>query len=74
MGIDMSSAFECVKRPVLVRVLEDAGCSEDDVRLVRFMLNDTRLRVKVENCISYEFPVTIGAFQGDSLSGNLFTL
>ena len=74
MGVDMSSAFDTIKRPVLLNVLQDAGCSEDDLRLVRFMLADTRLRVRVDNCLSEEFNVSIGAFQGDSLSGNLFTL
>ena len=74
MGIDMSSAFDTIKRSVLLDVLQDAGCSEDDIRLVRFMLADTKLRVKVEDCLSEEFDVTIGAFQGDSLSGILFTL
>ena len=59
---------------MLLNVLEDAGCSEDDLRQVRFMLADTRLRVRVGGCLPYEFTVSIGAFQGDSISGNLFTL
>ena len=33
MGIDMSRAFDTVKRDTLLRVLEDAGCSKDDMRL-----------------------------------------
>ena len=38
MGIDMSRAFDTVKRDTLLRVLEDAGCSEDDMRLVKYLV------------------------------------
>ena len=74
MGIDMSSAFDTIKRSVLIELLHDAGCSEDDIRLVRYLLAHTKLKIKIESTLSGEFLVTIGAFQGDSLSGNLFTL
>ncbi|XP_063679797.1 uncharacterized protein LOC134815179 [Bolinopsis microptera] len=74
MGIDMSSAFDTIKRSVLLELLADAGCSEDDIRLVRYLLSCTKLKIKVRSTISGEIIVTIGAFQGDSLSGNLFTL
>lgn len=74
MGIDMSSAFDTIKRSVLLDILVDAGCSEDDLRLVRYLLANTKLKIKVKSTLSGEFIVTIGAFQGDSLSGNLFTL
>ena len=70
----MTGTFDTIKRPVLLNVLEDTGCSEDDLRLVRFMFADTMLRVRVDDCLSDEFNVSIGAFQGDSLSGNIFTL
>lgn len=74
MGIDMSSAFDTIRRSVLLELLRDAGCSEDDIRLIRYLLSETKLRIKVNSTVSGEFLVTIGAFQGDSLSGNLFTL
>ena len=70
----MSSAFDTIKRSVLLELLADAGCSEDDIRLVRYLLSCTKLKIKVRSTVSGEFIVTIGAFQGDSLSGNLFTL
>ena len=74
MGIDMTSAFDTIKRSTILRLLKDAGCSEDDVRLVRFLLANTKLRVKINSETSAEFESTSGAFQGDCLSGNLFTL
>ena len=67
MGIDMSSAFDTIKRSVLLELLADAGCSEDDIRLVRYLLSCTKLKIKVRSTVSGEFIVTIGAFQGDSL-------
>ena len=74
MGIDMSSAFDTVKRSTTLRLLDDAGCSEDGVRLVRLLLANTRIKVRVNSELSAEFISTNGAFQGDTLSGGLFTL
>ena len=74
MGIDMSSAFDTIKRSTILNLLADAGCSEDEIRLVRFLLSNTVLKVRVNSSYSVEFFTTLGAFQGDSLSGCLFTL
>ena len=74
MGIDMTSAFDTIKRSTILRLLVDAGCSADDVRLIRMLLANTTVRVRVNNETSAEFTSTNGAFQGDSLSGALFTL
>ena len=70
----MSSAFDTIRRDTILNLLKDAGCAEDDIRLVRFLLSNTKLKVKVNNSLSAEFESTNGAFQGDSLSGTLFTL
>jgi len=74
MGIDMSAAFDTIKRKTVLKLLVDAGCTDDEVRLVRYMLANTKLRVRVNSDMSVEFESSIGAFQGDSLSGKLFTL
>ena len=74
IGIDMSSAFDTINRQSILNLLADAGCTEDEIRLVRFLLSNTKLRVRVNNTLSAEFISTEGAFQGDSLSGTLFTL
>ena len=57
-----------------MNVLNDAGCTRDDIRLVRFLLSGTKLRVRVNKSMSTEFETNIGSFQGDALSGKLFTL
>ena len=67
MGIDMSSAFDTIKRSTILNLLADAGCTDDDIRLVRFLLSNTVLKIRVNNAFSVEFITTLGSFQGDSL-------
>ena len=76
MGIDMSSAFDTIRRTTILALLVEAGCEEDEIRLVRLLLSNTKLRVKVNGTctLSLEFQSLLGAFQGDCLSGCLFTL
>ena len=74
MGIDMSSAFDTIRRTTILDLLKEAGCDEDEIRLVRFLISNTKLRVKVNGTLSAEFHSFLGAFQGDCLSGCLFTL
>ena len=74
IGIDMSSAFDTIKRRTILSLLEEAGCDSDEIRLVRYLLSNTKLKVRVGNALSTEFESTLGAFQGDSLSGKWFTL
>ena len=74
MGIDMTSAFDTIKRSTILRLLEDAGCSEDGIRLARLLLSRTTVVVRVNRETSTVFISTKGAFQGDSLSGCFFTL
>ena len=73
MGIDMSKAFDTIKRKRILDVLHEAGCNEDELRLVRSLLASTRLKVRVNSELSAEFETTIGSPQGDSLSPVLFT-
>ena len=75
MGIDMSAAFDTIKRStVILSLLSDAGCTKDEIRLVRVLLANTKIRIRVNATLSDEFESFIGAFQGDALSGSLFTL
>ena len=70
----MSSAFDTISRQTVLNILSDAGCTEDEIRLVRLLLSNTKLRVRVGKSTSDVFISIAGAFQGDSLSGILFTL
>ena len=49
MGIDMSRAFDNIKRSVILNLPKDAGCPRDDLRLVQALITDTKLSIKVEN-------------------------
>ena len=73
MGLDMSSAFDTINRQTVLNLLDDAGCERDEIRLVRFLLSNTKIKVKVNDSISAEFISTIGGPQGDSVSGLCFT-
>ena len=74
MGLDMSRAFDTVKRDTIITLLHDAGCCDDDIKLVQYLLSNTKLKVRVNSSLSELFESLLGAFQGDSLSGKLFTL
>ena len=74
MGIDMSSAFDTICRTSILELLVNCGCYDDEVRFVRLLLSNTILRVNVNGTMSVEFQSLLGAFQGDCLSGCLFTL
>ena len=71
MGIDMSAAFDTIQRSTVLNLLKDAGCSEDDIRLVRFLLSNTLIKIRIDKTYSVVFETTLGSFQGDSLSGCL---
>jgi len=74
MGIDMSSAFDTIKRTTILNLLVKCGCTDDEIRLVRLLLSNTKIRIRVNKTLSVEFQSLLGAFQGDCLSGILFTL
>ena len=74
VNIDMTSAFNTIRRQTTINLLEIAGCSSDDIRLTQYMMANTTLTVKVKSIMSPKFEYNLGAAQGDSLSGKLFTL
>ena len=73
MGIDMSRAFDTIKRKKILEVMELAGCNEDELRLIRTLLANSYLSVRVRTSRSAWYQTSIGSPQGDSLSPVLFT-
>ena len=72
-GIDMSSAFDTINREELLNIT--AGfIDEDEMRILRLLLSDTTLEVKVKGAEASQFTSNIGSPQGDSISGPLFTV
>ena len=74
INIDMTAAFNTIRRQTIINLLIDTGCSRDDIRLVQYLLSNTKLKVTVNRAESGEFVINIGAYQGDSLAGKVFTL
>ena len=72
-GIDMSSAFDTIHRDKLINIAEEF-LDEDDIRIMRVLLADTTLEVKVHGAESSPFVSNIGSPQGDSVSGPWFTI
>ena len=74
MGVDMTAAFDNIMRNAIINLLWDCGCTEDEVRIVKSLISQTKLKVKLKSTTSKAFEVTLGSFQGDCLSAKLFTL
>ena len=74
VSIDMSAAFNTIRRRTTINLLEAAGCSRDDQRLVQYLMANTTLVVRVKSTDSDVFDYNIGASQGESAAGKLFTL
>ena len=70
----MTQTFHTIKREKLIAIMEEANLSEDDIKLVKYLLTNTTLQVKINKCASEWFLTNKGAFQGDSISGALFIL
>ena len=73
IGIDMSSAFDTINRKQLLDSLDNI-LEEDEVRVIKELLSDTTLEVKVEGASITAFNSNIGSPQGDSASGPLFEI
>ena len=72
-GIDMSSVFDTIHRDKVIEIAEEI-LDEDEIRVLRILIAETTLEVKVENAQATAFTSNIGSSQGDSISGPLFTI
>ena len=75
MGIDLSKAFDCIDRKILMDTMaqHEIG-TEDDLRIIQFLISETQLQVKIGNTFGTKFGTTIGTPQGDALSPLLFLI
>ena len=75
MGIDLSKAFDCLDRTKLIEIIEEHGlATEDELRLITFLLSETTMRIKVDGILGISFKTIIGTPQGDALSPILFLI
>ncbi|XP_065197641.1 uncharacterized protein LOC135829165 [Sycon ciliatum] len=69
----MSRAFDTIRRGQLMDVVQ-RFLEEDEVRLIRYLISDTNLAVRLGTETSSSFSTNIGTPQGDSLSPILFVI
>ena len=71
--IDMSKAFDTVKRGQLLNDLKDI-LEDDELHMIQILIKDVKLRVRCGKEIGKEIETNVGVPQGDCLSPVLFTL
>ena len=71
LGIDMSRAFDTIRRDRLMQILE-TFLEDSELRIIRLLLTDTTLEPRLSKGSYPAFNTTIGTPQGDSLSPVLF--
>ena len=66
----MSAAFDTIIRSILMSIIDEIA-EEDERRMVRILLSDTKLEVRISGFEEEEVPFQSnrGSPQGDSLSG-----
>ena len=73
-GIDMSSAFDTIRREQLIEILK-IFLDEDEVRIIRLLFkSNTTLDIRMNNVETEPFTSNIGSPQGDGISGVLFDI
>ena len=73
LGIDMSRAFDTIRRDKLLTVLE-TFVNDSELRIIRMLLAETTLQPRLKRGKGSTFATTIGTPQGDSLSPVLFVI
>ena len=72
-GLDLSSAFDTIRRDELIKILGNI-INDDEVRMIRLLLSNTTLNVKMNNADTAPFESNVGSPQGDAISGVLFNI
>lgn len=71
--MDMSKAFDRVERQTVLEDLKQI-LHEDELHMIKILIQDVKLVVKIDKTTGKEFETNIGVPQGDCLSPILFTL
>ena len=69
----MSKAFDTVDRGKLFKILKEI-LNDDELHLMKVLIQDVKLQVRIGNQSGDTFNTNIGVPQGDCLSPVLFTL
>ena len=71
---DLASAFDTIEYPVLLTHLYHAGIVGKTWRLLKSWYSNSTSCVRIDGCVSREFPINRGVKQGSVLSPVLFIL
>ena len=69
----MSSAFDTIWIDKLTEITEEF-LEEDEMRIIRVLLSDTNLEIKIQGADTKPFKSNIGSPQGDAVSGPFSTI
>ena len=72
-SFDMSSAFDTISRSQLINTCE-TFLEQDDVTLIKYLLTNTKMIIKMDNRFGNCSSTSIGPPQGDNLSHVLFSI
>jgi len=72
--IDFSQAFDTVNRDVIYNSLIKHNVPDKLIKLIKLTMQQTKMKVKVNNRYSEWFEMTTGVRQGDPLSALLFSV
>ena len=72
-GIDISSAFDTIKRKGLIDIVR-TFLEEDEVRMIRYLLANTSLDIRLYGAKTEPYSSNIGSPQGDGPNGKLFSI
>jgi hypothetical protein len=73
LGIDMTKAFDSIDRSILLNCLQGI-IKEDEYRIIKYLLNNTYLQIKIGAEFGPKFHTMNGTPQGDALSPILFAI
>ena len=75
MGIDLSKAFDCIDRKLLMDTLEELLQDKpSEFRIIKYLMSNTTLTARLQGKYGETFKTTLGIPQGDGLSPALFII
>ena len=69
----MPSAFDTIHRDKIMEIAS-GFLDDDEIRILRLLLSETSLEVKIKGAKTKPFTTNIGSPQGDGASGPIFTV
>lgn len=72
--VDLTKAFDRIKLQDVITIMKEKHVPNNIIRIIRNLNANNTTKVRVNNSLTKELPITTGIRQGDSLSPTLFNL